>query len=161
MTITKYEPSDFDTYYSLVKEDNVMQYISEKGLTEEEARRKFNAILETNKEESQIGYFKVYNGDHLFIGYGKLERYKHDRSVLEIGYILKEEFWGKGYGTLICKELLSLADNVGPTCDVIGIIDPANTASKKLLEKFGFRSYFVGMEDGLPTEKLILARSNA
>jgi len=77
---------------------------------------------------------------------------------LEIGYLLKEAFWGKGYGTMVCIKLLSLAEQRWPTEDVIGIIDPENMASKKLLEKFGFKRYFIGVEDDLPTEKLILKR---
>ena len=89
-----------------------------------------------------------------------MEWYKPDETQLEIGYMLKEEFWGKGYGTMICSELLSLADTVLAKKDIIGIIDPENAASKKLLEKFGFQSYFVGIEDDLPTEKLILRRGN-
>ena len=160
ISITKYKASDYETFYSVVKEDKLMQYISGKGLTEEEAKQKFNSVLEVNNEDRRMGYFKVYNSDGVFIGDGKLERCKKDRSKLEIGYILKEEFWGNGYGTMICTELLSLADKIAPTVDVIGIIDPDNIASRRLLEKFGFRSYFVGVEDNLPTEKLILARNN-
>jgi hypothetical protein len=42
---------------------------------------------------------------------------------------------------------------------VIGIIDPDNAASRQLLTKFGFQSYFVGIEDEVATEKLILKRT--
>jgi ribosomal-protein-alanine N-acetyltransferase len=37
-------------------------------------------------------------------------KYTDDNTLLEIGYILKKEFWGKGYGSLICQELLVLAE---------------------------------------------------
>ncbi|MNY67982.1 hypothetical protein D3C86_2056730 [compost metagenome] len=64
-----------------------------------------------------------------------------------------------GYGSLICAKLIALADKMFPETDIIGVIDPENTASKKLLEKFGFTSYFIGMEDELSMEKLILKRN--
>lgn len=159
IALQKFTEADFDIFYSLVKEDNVMRYITGKGLSWEAARKKFDSILSINREESEIGFFKVIDSDGVFLGEGKLERYPKDRSKLEVGYILKERFWGRGYGTLICAELLSLAERVGPTTDVVGIIDPGNKASKRLLEKFGFKSYFVGVEDNLPTEKLLLAKN--
>lgn len=155
ITIAKYTKSDFETYYSLVQEDNVMRYVSGKGLQVEEARLKFDSILEVNAQDDEIGYFKIYNNEHKFIGDCKIEWYKHDRSKLEIGYLLKEKFWRRGYGTMVCTKLLHLADKSYPTVDLIGIIDPDNLASKRLLEKFGFKSFFCGVEDGIPTEKLI------
>lgn len=159
ISLTKYIPSDFSTYYPLVKEDNVMQYITGKGLTAEEARKKFDSMIKINTRDAEIGYFKVYNNAGEFIGDAKIEWDIQDSSQLEIGYILKEIYWGKGYGTMICAKLLSLAEELFSTVDIIGIIDPDNAASKRLLEKFGFKSYFIGVEDNLPTEKLILKKS--
>lgn len=160
IVLTKYLESDFLLYYSLVKEDKVMRYISGCGLTIEQARKKFKSIMEVNALHTKIGYFKVYNSTSEFIGDCKIERNTRDKTKLEIGFIFKENFWGKGYGTMICAKLLTLANEELPTVDIIGIVDPKNAASKNLLEKFGFQSYFVGVEDDLPTEKLILKKAN-
>lgn len=154
----KYNSDDFQIYYAMVKSDAIMKYITGKGLTAEEAQKKFDAIIQINEEESELGYFKVFNNEGKHIGDCKLERYDQDKSLLEVGYILKEEFWGMGYGTLICERMLALADWAAPSADIIGIIDPDNTASKRLLEKFNFKSFFIGIEDNLPTEKLKLSR---
>jgi ribosomal-protein-alanine N-acetyltransferase len=158
--LVKYQDGDFDTYYSLVREDKLMRYISGQGLTIQEALAKFDSIIKINNKELSIGYFKVYNGRQDFIGDGKLEWNKYDGTKLDIGYILKEEFWKKGYGTMLCSKLLSLAESIYPQTDIIGIIDPENIASKSLLEKFGFKTYFTGVEDSLPTQKLVLRRKN-
>lgn len=158
LTFKKYTEADFDSFYAMVQQDDVMKYISGAGLTEVQARSKFRSILELNRDEDTLGSFMVYNEAEIFIGDGKLVKYKHDASLLEIGYILKSTFWQKGYGTMICRKILSLADELFPEKDIVGLIDPENIASKKLLEKFGFRSYFLGMEDDLPTEKLLLKR---
>lgn len=136
-----------------------MRYITGKGLTPEEARKKFDSMIEVNTRDAKIGYFKVYNNAGDFIGDAKIEWDIQDNPELEIGYILKEVYWGKGYGTMICAKLISLAEELFSTVDIIGIIDPDNAASKRLLEKFGFKSYFIGVEDNLPTEKLILKKS--
>ncbi|ERJ57411.1 GNAT family N-acetyltransferase [Sphingobacterium paucimobilis] len=153
---SKYTSSDFGSFETLVYNDDVMRYISGSALTTPQARDKFDSILAINDQEELLGYFKVYNSDKEFLGDCKLERCKYDSRKLEIGYILKKSYWGQGYGTQICAAMLALAKKVSPEKDILGIIDPDNIASKKLLEKFGFESYFIGVEDNLPTEKLIL-----
>lgn len=158
LQLIRYTAADFAIFYSLVQDDNVMRYVAGQGLTEEQARKKFNSILEVNAIDPALGYFKIYD-QGTYLGDGKMEWNKRDNTQLEIGYILQEKYWGKGYGTKICKALLALAERTHPSTSIIGLIDPANLASKRLLEKFGFKSYFVGEEDGLPTEKLILEKA--
>jgi len=156
LQLLKYKWEDFHNYCALVADDQVMKYITGKGMLEEQAREKFASIMQINEEDDLLGYFKVIDNDVGLIGDCKLVRYKYDRSVLEIGYLLKQVFWNKGFGTKICETLLERAAEKAPKDDIIGVIDPDNMASKRLLEKFGFRSCFVGEEDGMPTEKLIL-----
>ncbi|MFD2741996.1 MULTISPECIES: GNAT family N-acetyltransferase [Sphingobacterium] len=157
--LRKYQASDFADYYQMVSDEAVMKYITEKALSEAEAREKFDSMLQINAKHERLGYFKVYDHKDTFIGDCKLEFYPLDTRCLEVGYILKEAFWGKGLATRLCAQMLALADEVAPEMAIIGIIDPANTASKRILQKFGFESYFVGMEDDLPTEKLRLAKA--
>ena len=139
-----------------------MRYITGKGMAEAEARTIFGSFLKANLLDDRLGYFKVLDSaTRIHIGECKLVNYKKDVSAFEIGYLLKERFWGKGYGTQVCERMLELASAVNPKKHVVGIIDPANTASRRLLEKFGFVSFFIGVEEGLPTEKLRLKRSGS
>ncbi|MFD2599852.1 GNAT family N-acetyltransferase [Sphingobacterium corticis] len=156
--LKKYHPDDFADYMLMVSDYNVMQYITERALSEKEARQKFDEILEINAMQGSLGYFRASLSDGQYIGDCKLERYSKDDRQLEIGYIIKEAFWGKGLATKLCAMMLDLAHDIAPNDHIIGIIDPANSASKHILEKFGFISFFVGMEDDLPTEKLILEK---
>lgn len=158
VTLVKYIVTDFEIFKPLVCNNEIMKYISGTGWSENEAREKFDAILEINSKEDGLGYFKVFNDEHEYIGYCKLERHLHDNTMLEIGYILRKDFWRKGLGSLICQELLAIANELYPKLDLIGIIDPENLASKKILEKIGLERFFIGIEDGMPTEKLILRR---
>lgn len=158
LSIEKYQENDFPLYFSLTRNDDVMKYITGKGLTEEEALKKFTYFLSLNVENEKVGYFKILeNSNH--IGDCKLLYNKEDPDLFELGYMLYPVFWGKGFGSIICRELLDLADEINPRNDIIGIIASDNIASKKLLEKFGFETYFLGMEDGWHTEKLILRKS--
>lgn len=156
--IGKYEPQDFELYFELAKNDEVMKYITGKGLTEEEAQKKFDFFLELNSKDEASGYFKVFENE-FHIGDGKLIDYSKDPMVFELGYLVSKSYWNQGYGTLICQKLLDLANEINPKKDIIAIIAAENIASKKLLLKFGFETFFRGIEDGWDTEKLILKKS--
>lgn len=160
LTFKKYTAADFPDYYNLVKEDDVMQYITGKGMSETDARKRFAFILDLGQQHNALGYFQVLDPiNREIIGDCKLVFFKNDTHVFEIGYLLRKEHWRKGLGTKICEYLLSLASTIDEKIDVIAVIHPENVASRKLLEKFGFESYFKGNEDGSTIEKLILKRS--
>ena len=57
---------------------------------------------------------------------------------VEIGYILKEAAWGKGYATEVCRRLLRFAFEESPLEEIVATLDDAHEASKRVLEKAGF-----------------------
>ncbi|MDM1296977.1 GNAT family N-acetyltransferase [Empedobacter falsenii] len=152
----KYKPTDFNNFFKLVQDDEVMKYISGKGLNEEQANHKFTSILEKGEADENLGFFKVYDENDNLLGDCKLVYNKHIENSLEIGYLLKKEFWRKGFGSMICEYLLAESKEKFPDLQVMAVIDPDNVASRKLLEKFNFESYWKGIENDLPTEKLLL-----
>ncbi|MBY0067733.1 MULTISPECIES: GNAT family N-acetyltransferase [Empedobacter] len=152
----KYKPTDFNNFFKLVQDDEVMKYISGKGLNEEQANHKFTSILEKGSVNENLGFFKVYDENDTLLGDCKLVYNKHIENSLEIGYLLKKEFWRKGFGSMICEHLLVESKEKFPDLQVMAVIDPDNVASRKLLEKFNFESYWKGIENDLPTEKLLL-----
>ena len=154
----KYKPTDFNNYFKLVQDDEVMKYISGHALNEEQANHKFTSILEKGSVDENLGFFKVYDEDDTLLGDCKLVYNKHLDNSLEIGYLLRREFWRKGFGSMICEHLLSESAQKFPDFQVMAVIDPDNVASKKLLEKFNFESYWKGIENDLPTEKLKMKR---
>lgn len=98
----KYKPTDFNNFFKLVQDDEVMKYISGKGLNEEQANHKFTSILEKGSVNENLGFFKVYDENDTLLGDCKLVYNKHIENSLEIGYLLKKEFWRKGFGSMIC-----------------------------------------------------------
>ncbi|TDQ79344.1 GNAT family N-acetyltransferase [Sphingobacterium yanglingense] len=156
ITLVKYSSTDFENYKKLAFDEEIMSYSTGRKLSQEEAKSKFASLLTVNRLEANLGYYKINNGNGELIGDCKLIRYKYDHTILEIGYVLKKEYRGQGLGNQICQSILKLANDHHPTTDIIALIDPDNIASKKLLEKFSFKSFFNGTEYGLLTEKLIL-----
>lgn len=155
LSYIKFEPEDFDLYHRIVNSDEVMKYIIGCASTLERSQFRFKSILEVNASHPKGGYFKVYDRSQL-LGLAKLEMYSKEADTIEMGYVLMEEFWGLGYGSTIGQDLVQFARQNELAKYVIGIIDPANIASKRILIKCGLESYFVGEENNLPTEKLRL-----
>jgi RimJ/RimL family protein N-acetyltransferase len=75
-----------------------------------------------------------------FAGRGGLRRVViHGRPEVEISYALMAEFWGKGLATEIAR--LSLDTALGPLGlrDIVAFTIPTNHASRRVMEKLGFR----------------------
>jgi ribosomal-protein-alanine N-acetyltransferase len=68
----------------------------------------------------------------------------------EVGYLLSGEFWGKGYATEAARASVEFGKkNIGLN-EIIGLTDPLNIASQRVLEKCGLtftrRQVYFGME---------------
>ncbi len=63
--------------------------------------------------------------------------------------MLLPENWGKGFASEMVKCMLELNREKSIASEVIGIVDPENPASIRVLTKFGFELYKTGIIDGL------------
>lgn len=63
----KFTTNDFNSYFKLVSNYEVMKMITEKVLTHEEALRDFNKIIETNSIHPILGTYdpRQYRGQHI------------------------------------------------------------------------------------------------
>lgn len=147
--------TDFSDYYLLVSNEQVMAMVTERGLPLEEARAEFETVLKRNEKYPDFGRFKIFDSaTHQFIGLGKMDLSDSIAGEAELGYLLLPEYWGKGYGTEIARELMALAAATPFLHKITAIIDPANTASRKILINQGFISEYLGEIEGLPGEIL-------
>jgi ribosomal-protein-alanine N-acetyltransferase len=151
--LEKLSAEDFDEYFGMLGNERVMAKITERALSEEEVQEKFHCALRDNEIHESYGTFKVMkaSGNEL-LGFAKLEIKKGRRNEAELGYLVKPEYWGKGYGNEMAKALLKIAGSDPRLKRVYAITDPQNIASRKILLKNGFISEEVGEMDGLPSE---------
>jgi [ribosomal protein S5]-alanine N-acetyltransferase len=71
----------------------------------------------------------------LFV-YGLVEQ--EDDNSVRIGYVISEQFWGRGIASELVEGLLNACRNIGNIATVIGGVDSDNIGSKKVLIKNGF-----------------------
>jgi len=143
--------SDRSNFVSWYTNDVVMKFITGSALTNEEANTRFEKALETNETYPELGFYSAYKkDDNAFIGLVKLIYYKDSQA--EIGYGLLPEFWSNKYATEMLRCFVNYSKRISKIKELIGIVDPNNVASKKVLTNQSFKFFKKGVEDNRPAE---------
>lgn len=131
---------DFQYYSDLVSNEKVMIMNYGRAFTLDEANLAYKGMLKNNKRHEAYGYLKVFEkAANIFIGIGALT-INNDFTEAEIKYMLLPDYWGKGFGSEIVKELLQKTEKTKSIHKVTAIMDPNNSASQKILLNNGFVS---------------------
>ena len=141
LTYEMIDESDVDLLLDLDSDSDVMKYITGKATTREEmVNVLIPRLLSYTDHRYGWGQWKTFTKDTgEFIGWFLIRLDKDHPNQVEIGWRLKKEFWGKGYGTegaLLFMEHSFNQDNVS---HVFAIAHPDNTASHAIMEKIGLK----------------------
>ncbi len=106
----------------------------------------------TNKENDFWIYAIERKSNNEFVGTVALV--KDEEGNDEIGYRFIERYWGNGYATELCEELIGYCKSLGMK-KLIGCVVDENVASAKILERFNFVAIekFISDDIGLPETK--------
>lgn len=147
LIFNKLTDNDFALYAQLTMNEDVMKYVTGTALSLEKPELRFQKVMDTNRISEDTGFFMVRLKDKDdFIGIVKLVQITADQ--FEVGYMLRPEYWGKGYASEMVEYMISIAKKKQIN-EIIGIVDPENPASIRVLSKFGFQLYETGKFDGL------------
>lgn len=134
-----------------------MEMITERSIPLDEAKKDYRELLDNNSITPDFGSFKILDAlSNGFIGLAKLEVKEKDSAEAELGYMILPQYWGKGIGGTVAKQLLDMAKKEKSINKLTAIIDPKNLASRKILLNNGFTSKEFKDFDGLPGEILEL-----
>ncbi|MEG0628588.1 MAG: GNAT family N-acetyltransferase, partial [Enterococcus sp.] len=103
--LRKVNPADFHFLKSLLQNEELMLVGWGKVYSDEEVK---GWIKKIQQQYSEYGYsyYIVENQRSELIGIGGVIRTKIEGTAFdELAYIIKKEFQGSGYGTIIAKEL--------------------------------------------------------
>lgn len=153
--LKKFGPQDFGDYFMLVQDARVMAMITGRAIGHVEARRDYDRILSSNAIHPDLGHYRIIDAHtECCIGLGKLELTTVGAEIAELGYMLLPDYWGKGIAGQTAASLVTRARKIPTLHRLVAIIDPANTASRKILINQGFVSAEFRDFDGLPGEVL-------
>lgn len=132
---------DFEAYYGLLSDPEVMRYIGKGMRTREEVWENLeNQIKHFNKHGFSLGFvYEKQTG--LFIGRAGLVylEMKDDQPAIEIGYALHHRFWNRGYSTELVKACVHWGFQNLPVKQLLAVIHPDNERSRRVLERAGMR----------------------
>lgn len=155
--LEKFTENDFPYYFQLVNNEKVMEMITERSIPLDEAKNDYQELLDNNSIAPDFGSFKILDAtSNEFIGLAKLEIKDKESNEAELGYMILPQYWGRGIGGAVAKQLLEVAKKYGLIDKLAAIIDPKNLASRKILVNNGFVSKEFIDFDGLPGEILEL-----
>lgn len=149
--LEKFTFDDFDKYYELLSNEDVMAMITERAIPLEN----FKLVLNNNQMHEVFGNFKVMETyTNKFIGSALLKIKEKNSSEAQLGYMLLPDYWGNGIGSEVARMLIEKAKGEKQLIEITAIIDPNNIASRKILINNGFKSIKVCEIGGLPGEIL-------
>lgn len=141
---------DREALFTITQEPNIFQYFPAKMAWEMEK-------VERNIQH-QINHWRTYGYGQMavtlretgqLIGWCGLE-FLPDTNETEVGYLLSNAFWGKGFATEASRASVQFGRNEIGLEEIIGLTDPLNIASQRVLEKCGLvftrRQVYFGME---------------
>jgi [ribosomal protein S5]-alanine N-acetyltransferase len=139
LLLRKIDNNDVNEVYALRSNSETMKYIPRPLVTSNEEALVHIKMIQDKIENSEgINWAITIKGDAKLIGIiGHYRiRWEHFRS--EIGYMLLPEYHGKGIITEAIQLMIDYGFNKMNMHSLEAIIDPANIASARVLEKNGF-----------------------
>jgi len=153
LKLEKFTRDDFYNYYQLVGNKKVMEMITGKPLTYDQAKSNFELIICNNDIHPDFGTFKITDAlTNDFIGLAKLTLKNQFSNDAELGYMLLLEYWGLGIAGKVAAGLVEIGRTSGAIKKIFAIIDPENIPSGKILLRNGLVSVRLAEFDGLPGE---------
>lgn len=133
---------EVDLIAPLQADARVMRFI---GMGGARTREQVENSLEKNFAHWKAfghGFWNVFEKESgEFIGRAGLLHlaYQHNHPEIEVGYLLHEKFWGKGYATELCIVLLDWGFTHLDVDHLIGVAYKENVASQNVMKKAGMK----------------------
>jgi RimJ/RimL family protein N-acetyltransferase len=102
-------------------------------------------------EQHGFGVWMFHQSDGEFVGYaGTMVAAVEDNSEIELLYAIRSEFWGRAYATEMSKAVLRFTFEHAAAKSIVAFTLPTNLASRRVMEKCGFRYERDITHSGLP-----------
>ncbi|MBV6627842.1 MAG: GNAT family N-acetyltransferase [Rivularia sp. (in: Bacteria)] len=138
LIIREFQVLDIEALAKILAKPEVMQFSLDGVFSTKQTAVKIQSFLDSYQKFGYGKWAVIHRQSGRLIGYcgivvekieGKLEN--------ELGYRLDSDFWGQGLATEAAKACLNYGfDKLNLDC-VLGLVEPENKASAKVLEKIG------------------------
>ena len=141
---------DTKALFNIVQEPNIFQYFpTRKAWSLERTDRYINYQIEHWQRHNYGHWAVTVKESGQLMGWCGLE-FLPETNETEVGYLLSNTFWGNGFATEAATASVEFGRNELSLQEIIGLTDPQNRASQRVLEKSGFaftrKQFYFGME---------------
>lgn len=146
LTVRYFTAADYDNYFSLQGNEQVMQYIRPPRTREESDSFLRDKILAADPADFK-GFWAVeekFSGT--FVGCFVIIPIPDEPQKTQLGYSFLPAYWGRGYATEVTKRGLVYFREQTPLPEIYGVTETPNVASQNVLLKAGFRPFSKKME---------------
>lgn len=137
--LRRFKIDDLENMIQLESDPQVVKFTPMRvPLTREQSEARLKASIAKQKELAPLGVWaaeKKETGE--FIGWFMLAIRKHE--FPELGFMIVNKFWGKGYTTEIAQRLIDFGLKELNYPGIVAVTDEGNHASKRVLHKLGFQ----------------------
>ena len=141
LRLEKFKLGDENLLFELDSNPNVLKYVGGERASIEIYKETIQNYLDFYSLKKDCGFFKaIYKETNEFIGWFHLrpeQSEPNNFSLLELGYRLKEAYWGKGIATEGSKLLVEKAFKSLGVDGVSSMAFHKNKASFRIMEKIG------------------------
>ena len=157
--IRRLQLADEARFYDLKSNPNVVNPLPRKPLTADESKAELRSLIFLESSSGKKVWCICEKGSAELIGCCGIMA--NDAGQPEIGYQLREAFWGKGYGTEIAKALIDYGFDVLKLELITADVAAENSRSVKILEKFfTLEKEFFNATDQCTDRRYYLKREN-
>jgi ribosomal-protein-alanine N-acetyltransferase len=145
--IRQFIPSDERIYLALFEDKSVIVHLPNR--TRHENQQMFRECLTEYESGATLGRWGIFNnGDDAFMGICLLRPFNDDERLIEVGYVLGQQFWGKGIASEMAQIMVAYALTHTNANEVVAVTTLANTPSQKVLQKAGLERVENLLRDG-------------
>ncbi len=134
--IRNFNPEDEQVYMSLFDDEQVTVHLPNRS--RKEILETFKTALTDYAENKALGRWGIFNNlDGEFIGLCLLRPFDNETTKVELGYVLNQEYWGKGIASEMAIIMVSYGFTRTHAKEIVAVTTLGNTGSQKVLEKAG------------------------
>ena len=155
--------ADVEGMFKLDSNPNVHEFLGKQPITTLQESKDAIAYIRNQYTKNGIGRWAVIDKKtNDFIGWSGLKyetEVRKDFNYYDIGYRLREEYWGKGIATETAKASIKYGFEVLKLDEICGGAEIDNIASNKILSNVGLKFIEVFEYDSMPHNWYSLKRS--
>ncbi len=146
LVFTQATPEDFEHFYALDSDPEIMKFIRAPSKDEAESRTRFQKLIDYNAKYNDRGAYAVRTHAGEFVGIGYMVHMELNPDLIEheVGYRLAKKFWGRGLATEISLALIDYGFKTLKLTHINGTTNPAHVVSQKVLMKAGLKDMGTG-----------------